>query len=180
MVVSSLLISLTVGSLAVFSESEKILGNSVAAGTVDIQLTALGTGEIAKPIDAEGLVPGEWTEWARAVIYNTVGSENVKVFFYVENLQGVCGATNLELYTGHALSNYSDDERDFLLYSGLLTGIAGSGNRVEITGHVFDYLEPNISAVIHQRAGLDVSADNSFMGTTCTWDEVFVAETVVN
>lgn len=180
MVVSSLLVSLTVGSLAVFDETERINDNTIAFGGdgVDIDLRGLTSGPMDKPIYAEDLMPGEWTDWARAVVYNTQESDNVRVFFYVEDLQGDCGMTNFELWTGYALSDYSPDERDFLLYEGPLTGISGTENRVEITGPVYEYLEPNISAVVHQRAGLDVEAGNEFIGTYCEWDEVFVAESV--
>lgn len=176
MVVSALLTSMTAGSLAVFSESESILGNSIATGVVDIDLRALSSGEIEKPISADHLVPGDWTDWARAEVYNTAGSEEVRVYFYVENRSGECGKTNLELYTGYA----GGDEMAFELYSGYLSGVAGPANRVEVTGPVWTTLEPNITAVVHQRAGLDESAGNGYMGTTCTWDEVFVAETVAN
>jgi hypothetical protein len=96
---------------------------------------------------------------------------------YVDNVSGAaCDKTNLEVYTGYAASG-ADSERGFTVYNGSLGDFTGEANREEITGYVFDpTIGPNNSAVIQQRAQLDPSADNSFMNTDCTWDEVFVGE----
>ncbi len=174
LVTGSLILSVTLGSLAVFSESEEILGNTVSAATVDIDLRSLNSGEISKPLNVSGLIPGQWTDWGRAVIYNKINSTDVKVFFYVKDVTGdACPKVNLQVTTGHAGGN----ERAFDVYNGPINGVKGPGSRVEITGYIFPLLAPNISAVVQQHAQLDGSAGNSYMGTSCTWTEVFVAET---
>jgi hypothetical protein len=127
-------------------------------------------------------MPGEFSDWARGIVFNEADSENVRLYMYVDNVEGeACPKINLDVRTGHA-ANGADSEQQFVVYSGLISGITGAENRKEITGgdapKVFNapnYLPPNTSAVIQQRVQLDPSATEAHQGT-CTWDEVFVAE----
>ncbi len=167
---------------AVFSESSNFDGNSLSTARVDIDARSEPAGGIlGKPLAVTGLVPGQYSDWARGVVYNTAGSTPVRLWMYVSNVTGgqVCDKTNLTVYTGHAADG-ADSERAFTVYSGGLQGLNGPGNRVEVTGpgKVFNPTLPvNTSAVIQQRAQLDPSADNAQSNATCSWDEVFVGET---
>lgn len=161
---------------AVFSDSDTIEGHTVSTAHVNISAVGEAGSESApKPIDADGLLPGEMTDWYRGAVHNEVDSSDVRLYMYAENLSGAaCDKINLEVTTGHA----GGDEHQYEVYNGTLSGLVGSGNRVEITGYVFDPTIPaHTSAVLQQRAELDSSADNTYQNTSCTWDEVFVAET---
>lgn len=178
-IILALIVSVGGATLAVFTQSRSILGNTVSTARIDMDLRALSSGQIVKPINVSGLVPGSWTGWGRAEIYNTALSTPIKVYFYVDNVVGdACSKINFRLTTGHAGSDAG--ERGIDVYNGLISGVTGSGQRVEITGagKIFNPTLPvNTTAVIQQRAQLDSSADNTYQNTTCTWDEIFIAET---
>ncbi|MGI5826720.1 MAG: hypothetical protein ACOX50_04895 [Patescibacteria group bacterium] len=164
---------LTIGATqAVFSDTGFIVGNTIASGSVDLTVHNFSGN---KPINSQLLVPGEFTEWGRAELFNT-GNLPVKVYMYVDELSGnACGFTNLQVATGFAGGN--EMERD--IYNGPLDELIGEENRVEVTGiPPFDVLDPNITQVIQQRAQLVPEADNSAQGESCTWREVFVAESI--
>ncbi len=177
--ITAMLVSSVGATMAVFSDQGKILGNSFSTATVNIDLRALGSGQISKPISLTGMIPGMWSDWGRVEVYNESNSTPVKAYFYVENLSGAaCNKVNLKLATGHAGSLVS--ESAITIYDGALSGIAGAGNRVAISGPgmIFNPTIPvNTTAVVTQRAQLDATASNAYQNTTCTWDEVFVAET---
>lgn len=165
---------MVVGSAkAVFSAQGTIVGNTISSATVTLQVHNLSGN---KPIDTSMLFPGQWTPDGRAELYNT-GSAPVKVYMYADNIAGAaCDKTNLMVSTGYA----GGDETLNVLYNGSLQGISGPGNRFETTaGLPFNSsLGANITQVIHQQAQLDSTADNAYQNTSCTWDEVFVAENV--
>lgn len=167
-------------TMAVFSDTASILGNTVSTGQVNIDARPEENETTAeKPVIAEGLVPGEWSDWYRMVVYNEADSTNVRAYMYVTNLEGdACNKVNLKVTTGNAADDAS--ERQFVIYNSLLTNISTPNARIELTGYVFTnptYLPANTSLVVQQQAQLDPSADNSNANASCTWDEVFVAET---
>ncbi len=158
------------GTSALFTSEGSINGNTISSGSVNLVVHNFSGN---KPINTDNMAPGDWTPWGRAELYNT-GTLPVNVYMYVNNVSGgACDKTNLEVRTGWA----GGDEFVHLLYNGSLAGITGAGNRVETTVNPpFDQLDPNISQVIQQRAQLDDSADDAYQNTSCTWDEIFVAE----
>lgn len=166
---------------AVFTDSDSFTGNTISTATVSIDARNEPAGNLPKPLNVSGLVPGEWTGWARGVVFNEATSTDVRLFMYVTNVSGVaCDKVNLDVYTGHAAGGAAS-ERSMLLHTGALSSFDDPSERVEITGsgRVFDPTIPsNTSAVIQQQAQLDASAGDSYQNTSCTWDEVFVAETV--
>lgn len=176
-VIMALIVSVGGSTVAAFTQSKQILGSTISTARIDIDLRALSSGEIPKPLNVTGLIPGEWTDWARGEVYNSSLSTPIKVYFYVTNMSGsACSKTNFYLTTGHA----GGDERAIVLYDGDINGVAGSENRIEITGagHIFNPVLPvNTTAVVQQRAQLAADAGDEYQGTSCTWDEVFVAET---
>src|SRR5690606_25827227 len=122
---------------------------------------------------------GQTSQWGRVEVYNESDSSPVKVFFYVTNITGgACAKVNLEVRTGHA--GTLAGETAMTIHSGNIYDFNGAGNRKEVTGpgRVFNPTLPvNTTAVVTQRAQLDLSADNAQMNSSCTWDEIFVAET---
>jgi hypothetical protein len=99
------------------------------------------------------------------------------MYMHVDNVTGAaCDKINLQVTTGHAGSDAGERARD--VHNAALLNIQGAGNRVEVTGiPPFATIGPNWTQVIQQRAQLDTSADDTYQNKTCTWDEVFVAET---
>lgn len=166
--------AIVVGSAkAVFSAQGTIVGNTISSATVTLQVHNFSGN---KPVNTSSLVPGQWAPDGRAELYNT-GNVPVKVYMYAANVAGAaCDKTNLKVSTGYAGGN----ETLNVLYNGSLQGINGPSNRFETTAGVpfNSSLGANISQVIHQQAQLDSSADNAQQNTSCTWDEVFVAENV--
>lgn len=161
-----------------FSASDTVSGNTIS--TAEIKLDAKGESSettLAKPISAENLVPGQYTPWARGAIHNQ-SLVPVRFYLYIDNLDGaVCPLTNLTITTGHAGSDTS--ERARTIFQGSILEIAGSANRIELTGTPpFQTVGANITQVIQQRAQLDESADNGSQDQECIWDEVFIAESV--
>jgi len=179
LVILSLMVSVGGATMAVFTQSKSVLGSTVSTARIDIDIRALSSGQISKPLNVAGLVPGQWTGWGRAEVYNSSISTPIRLFFYVDNLNGAaCNKVNFNLTTGHAGSDAS--ERSIALYNGAINSVAGVANRLEITGlgKVFNPSLPvNTTSVVQQKAQLDSSADDSYQNTSCTWDEIFVAET---
>jgi len=161
---------------SVFSDTEKISNNNLNAATVDIVLQALTTGVIDKPLNVSNLVPTQWTDWARAEIYNEDYSTKVRVFMYLENTDGLlCDETNLQVTTGVLGSDLTERGTD--IYMGPLLDLDGESNKIEVTGFGLDYLVPASKMAIQQKAQIDNNASNDVQGESCTWNEVFVAET---
>ncbi len=180
LVIVSLLTAVGGATLAVFSDTSEILGNTISTAQVDIDAHGESNNTTApKPIDESGLVPGEWTDWFRGIVYNKADSTNVRVYMYLSNVTGAaCSKTNLTVRTGFAGSDAG--ERANSMYDGSVAGLTGPGNRIELTGPVFhapDWLPYNTSLVVQQAAQLDPSAGNTYTNKSCDWSEVFVAET---
>ncbi len=159
-----------------FSATDSIGGNTISTATVKIDAKGeSGQGVMAKPVSTANLVPGEWSDWARGAVFNQ-STVPVRLYMYVDNLQGaVCPLTNLTMTTGYAGGN----ERERMVYDAKLIDLAGSAKRVEVTGNPpFPEVPAGWTQVVQQRAQLDGSADNNAQNQSCTWDEVFVAESV--
>jgi predicted ribosomally synthesized peptide with SipW-like signal peptide len=169
-------IALTVGGVsgaayALFSDTKVIGANTIQSGTVTLDIVGL----VNKPINATNMAPGNWTLDGKAGLYNT-GSLPVRLYMYVDHVVGAaCPKTNLRMKTGPA----GGDEFARTIFYEQLVNITGAGNRREVTGSPpFAILLPNWTQVVHQQAELDISADNTYKNTGCTWDEYFVAENV--
>ncbi|NCT55627.1 hypothetical protein GW755_02150 [bacterium] len=163
---------------SVFSDTERIDNNTLSSATVDITLQALTSGIIEKPVNVSNLVPTQWTDWARAEIYNEDYSTSVRVFMYLENTSGLlCDEVNLQVTTGVLGTNTAERGTD--IYLGPIVDLEGVSNKVEVTSYVSQYLGITETMAIQQRAQIDENATNDVQGETCTWDEVFVAETPV-
>ncbi|HAV11559.1 MAG TPA: hypothetical protein DCX32_03370 [Candidatus Moranbacteria bacterium] len=162
---------------AIFSDTDTITGNTV--GTATVELDAKGeaaSGIVSKPIVATNLVPGEYTDDFRGALHNQ-STVDVKLYMYLDNVVGdACDKINLTMTTGHA---GGDEYARTILNNVALSSIDTPAERVEITGvPPFETAGPNITQVVRERAQLDPSADNTYQNKTCTWDEVFVAESI--
>lgn len=161
---------------AVFSATDSIDDNTITTATItfDAKGEANAT-TLAKPLNASGLLPGEFTDWARGALYNQ-SAVPVRFYMYVDNLDGAaCPLINLRVTTGHAGSDAGERARD--VFNDPLLDLAGAANRIQVTGAPpFATAGPNITQVIQQRAQLDESAGNGSQGQSCTWDEIFIAE----
>lgn len=170
------IISLTVGATrAVFSATDVLAGNTVSTAHVEIDAKGESNAStLAKPFNETNLLPGVWTQWRRAAIENK-STVPVRLYMYVNTLTGTCDKTVLKVTTGHA----GGDERARVVYNGWLTDLDGAGHRIELTGNPpFTSIPAGWSQVIQQQAQLHDSADDNYQNTTCTWTEVFVAETL--
>ncbi len=159
-------------AFAVFRDTEFIPGNTISTGTVDIVLDN-GLGQMPDPIVAEGLMPGEFSEWTQAnVISNSSG--NVKLYFYVIDVDGdACNKTNLEIASGA--------NKEWSVYSEGLEQLEGSSHKIEVTGYEYDPTLPaGETATFFLRAGLDEAANGGSTNKTCSWTGVFLAESVVD
>lgn len=162
-----------------FSASDTVTGNTISTAELSFDVEGeASTGALAKPLVATDLVPGGWSGWARAALHND-SAVPVRIHMYVDNLDGsACPLTNLTVTTGESGSDAS--ERSRTVYAGNIMDIAGAAESIEVTG-----VPPSPTVAAHgtqhvqQRAQLDPSADNGAQGWHCTWDEIFVAESVV-
>ena len=167
----------SVATWAVFSFTDSITGNTV--GTATVLLDAKGeaaTGIVSKPIVASNLVPGQYTDYFRGALWNK-STVAVKLYMYLDNVTGAaCDKINLTMTTGHA---GGDEYARTILSDVPLANVTGAGYRVEITGvPPFATCGAGITQVVREKAQLDASAGNSYQNKTCTWDEVFVAESL--
>jgi len=176
--ISALLVSSIGSTMAVWTHKEEILGNTITTGQIEIVLQGLTSGEIDKPLNITGLFPGEWSKWGRVEVKNAVNSTPVKVYFYVENVVGdACSKVNIELKMDQVgQDQHNQQQHEHSLYSGLLSNVTGDVKRVELTGD-HSTLDVNHLLALKQKVQLDNSADDTFQNKTCTWTEVFKAET---
>lgn len=171
---------------ALWSDSETITGNKVQAGTISIDLRGLDGKPINEVVSGDaihgtgGMLPGEWTDWAKVEIYND-GTREQKQYMHLSNIvashSGYCALHSIELArdtNGDLVPNETIGTYSF-------ADLNGPGNRIEV-GRDFGggKVPDDYTTVLLQRVKLDASAPNSFneTGATCTWDEVFTAEQV--
>ncbi len=175
------------GTYAAWTASTTIEGNTLSTATVSLGQT----GNIEKPIEGDNMIPGEYTEPARAGIYNT-GTVPLRIYMHTDNLSddstgGICDYTLLSLYTGHANGSPSVDG-DGRIIDGQnneaeryieTKSVLDWATQEELTGiPPFNELGANITQIIWQQAQLDPDAPQHLQGQTCTWDEVFTGETL--
>ncbi len=175
---------------ATWSATTTIEGNTVSTATVSLSQT----GNIDKPIEGTNMVPGDYTDKAKTGIFNE-GTVPLSLHMHTDDLSdtdssGVCAYTNLSLYTGHAngtpdvdgdgkIIDGENNEAERHIVTKSVLDWMGSGNSEELTDiPPFEYLDANTTQVIWQQAQLDENAPSSVQGQTCTWNEVFVGETI--
>ncbi|MEX0895541.1 MAG: hypothetical protein WDZ94_01220 [Patescibacteria group bacterium] len=175
-------VTMTIGATqALFSDSETIAENTVSAAVINLDLLGLNSGEINKPLNITDLVPGAHSEWARVRLMND-SNVPVDAYMYLTGVSGAaCSMTNIEVATGLKDFTNQASERTQSIYSGPVSGMQGAANRKEVniagTGHI-NGIPANTDHVVQQRAQLDSEAGNNLQGDSCTWNEVFVIESI--
>ncbi len=158
------------GTMAVFSDSELISGNTVGAASV--VLTLDDSAELSKPIEAENLLPGQRSEVFEVEVIND-STVPANAYMYVENLSGEapdsetdnsCQVTDLEVWV---------EDRSGVKYHGPVTG-ATIDDRILLA----ENLEAggNGQVTVYQQARLNPEVGDEYQGSSCVWDEVFVLE----
>lgn len=165
LVVVSLLAAVGGSAFALFRDTEYIPGNTISTGAVDISLTGENA-QLPNPINAAGLLPGEWSEWSKVNVTNN-SSSDVDVYFYVTNVDGAaCHDTNLEFAT-------AESEEGTALFNSNIYDVKGVNNKVKI-------VDPNLAvdatAAFKIRAGLSLDAETHGQSKSCSWTGVFMAE----
>ena len=92
--------SVVAATQAVFSSTGYIAGNTMTSASVNLVVHNFSANKPIGTIPAN-LVPGEWTPWGRAELYNT-GNVSVRVYMYLDSMAGTCDKTNLRVTTGYA------------------------------------------------------------------------------
>ncbi|MFS8130361.1 MAG: hypothetical protein ACMG57_00115 [Candidatus Dojkabacteria bacterium] len=165
LVVVSLLAAVGGSAFALFRDTEYIPGNTISTGALDISLTGEDA-QLPNPIKADGLLPGEWSDWSKVNVTNN-SSTDVDVFFYVTNVEGAaCHDTNLEFAT-------AESEEGTALFNANIYDVKGVNNKVEI---VDPSLVMNATAAFKVRAGLAADAEVHGPSESCSWTGVFMAE----
>jgi hypothetical protein len=154
---------------AVFSDTERIAGNTIGAAVVDISLVPNAQETLQKPIAAGNLVPGEMSDWYYINVDND-GTVESNVFMRTENFDGtgkICANTNLQVEANSGSGWYNK-------YDGTVFLAAAPPIQLKVAP-----LADGETLQVRQRVQLDENAPDSAQGETCTWDEVFTAENVV-
>lgn len=164
------------GTYSFFSATDTISDNMITTASISFSAEGEANGTtLAKPINASGLFPGGFSPWARAALQND-STFPLRYFMYVTNVVGeACDEVNLTVATGVEGSDAS--ERTANVYLGNLMDLVGEANR-ELVSNVppFDPAPAGSTQIIQQRAQLDTDANNDVQNESCTWDEVFIAE----
>lgn len=175
MIALGLLVAATTATMAVFSDQDKVLGNTISAAHLTIDAREV----LNKPLVISHLLPGEWSETGTVDLYND-GDVPQRQWMYVENIQGaLCSYVTLKI--GYSWGGVGDFDHTFGQWS--LWSLNGAANK-KLVGRE-DPIMPDDPAHTYisttrlvQKALLDTSTPNSFNtdpSATCTWDEVFVA-----
>jgi len=178
-----LAVGLTAGSAnAWFSAQANFSLGIITTAKVDITSSGEdGRKCITDPFHIKDLIPGRPTRWTRGSIFNETGSTPVRLFMYAQDVKGKCDHINLQIFTGKldGDDNFNDPKN---IYDGRLVDFDAK-HKVEITGpgRIYEHtLSNGESAIIQQRAQLGADADENDQGQSCTWEEVFYAETPLN
>lgn len=175
--------ALAVGAtIAAFSASDDITGNTLATATVSIAAAGVATGGFTvKPVDADDLVPGGVDEDEfQAEITNT-SDVPLNLYMYLTSpTGGSCSKTKLawqsyDVTTATVLFGYATaptliTEPNFAL----LSTFDDISEKVLIASST-----PPLGKVrVRQKVGLDTSATDDDAGG-CVWTETFYGETVL-
>ena len=158
--------AVTAATAAVFNAEDKVLGNTVTS----VKLTIDAREVVNKPLNDLLLLPGQWGNPGTVDLYNN-GNVAQRQFMYVENISGdLCDYVQLKL--GYSYVDPNDFDVVFDTYN--LSALAGEANKIYVGRS--DPVGANITTRLVQQPKLHVDAPNDVQNSTCTWDEVFLAE----
>jgi predicted ribosomally synthesized peptide with SipW-like signal peptide len=163
---------------AVFSDTEKIEGNTIATGEVKMNLTWHN-----KPYAVENAYPGWWSDWGWVNIQSQPGSVPMEAFLSFEKTSGSTDLYNkLRLLLVADYNSSCDGAHEVVVYDGLLKNFphwkAVSGPEFWTHGTEQDGSGPgdnipeNWSVRLCQKVGVDISAGDDLENTSVTFDEI--------
>lgn len=167
-VVVALAASVAGGTMALFSDSDSVLGNTVSSAHLTIDAREV----INKPLNDVNLLPGQWGDVGVVDLYND-GNVPQRQYMYIQNVQGdLCPYIQLKLgYSYNAQGSPHSMDVVYGTYS--LSEIRGSANMHNVGRS--DPVNANSTTRLVQQPYVVVDAPNSVQQATCTWDEVFYA-----
>ncbi|RJR28277.1 hypothetical protein C4561_00240 [candidate division WWE3 bacterium] len=158
--------AVTAATAAVFNDKDQVLGNTVTS----VKLTIDAREVVNKPLNDLLLLPGEWGDPGTVDLYND-GNVAQRQFMYIENISGdLCDYVQLKL--GYSWVDPNDFDVTFGTYN--LSDLEGEANKMYVGRS--DPVGANITTRLVQQPYLLVATPNEVQNSTCTWDEVFLAE----
>lgn len=168
-------------TIAAFTASDTITGNTIATATVRIDAAEVATGGATpKPVNASNLIPGEVDPHKYEAQITNNSSVPLNLYMYMTSSTGpACDKTKLAWQSTNStgttvLHGYTteptlitDSNFDFLSAMNTLT------EKVLIASST----APGATIIVRQKVGLDTTATNSDQGG-CTWTDTFYGETV--
>jgi len=163
----ALLVVATSATLAVFSDEDKVLGNTITAAHLTLDAREV----INKPMNLGPMLPGDWCPNAVVDLYNDGNVEHYQ-YMYVENVVGdLCPYVELKL--GYSYNDQDPHSMDVVYGTFPLSALKDVGKKVEVGR--WDPMPVNYTTRLVQIAHIMEAAGNDVQMDTCTWDEVFVA-----
>lgn len=161
---------------AIFTTQDSVVGNTVATGTLQMQINEGAN----KPINVSNWKPGDSISgWFDA--FNK-GTLNAEYWFYAQKTSGdnVLGEQLMIQLRDGGYTGACDGP---IIYNGLLKNVGGFANKTETSDNNVhaastpggDDIRAGWTQRICQTVWLPDSADNSVMGKTFTFDEVMYA-----
>ena len=155
---------------AYFTAEESVMGNTIAAGRLDLDLRE----EVSHGITLTGLMPSQdqWTNPMKLEVYNTsLSSEPVKYRFYSE-LDTESEASfydKLRVIVRHDHATETHDPFDWpIVYEGPLKDMMIVSN--ETSGIISETLGVNDTHVYYLQFRLASTAGNEYQGASATFD----------
>ncbi len=165
----------TIALTLLASQSVQVLFSDTVTLTTDL---SIATSEVSfeiediqgKPIDAVGLVPGEWSEVGSFKLTNSPNSMPIKTYLHIKNMdEKICGYLNIKVEAEYNNSRY-------IVYDGELEKLNGENDSIELTVSELDFLNPNEELTVYQQIQLDGEANKNTQGESCIWDEFIVGK----
>ncbi|KKR06015.1 MAG: hypothetical protein UT34_C0001G0055 [candidate division WS6 bacterium GW2011_GWF2_39_15] len=187
-ILSSLVVIAALGALAVsstlavFSDTEIISGNTIATSTLDLTLNH----SEGKPFSIENAVPGTMSEWEYADIFNSgdLPFEAYMSFDMTSGAPALWNAVVVELETagGDGICN-TDDFAENTIYNGPIADFADEtlvstidfwhlANEDDASGTPEDNVRAGWTERICQRVGVAEDAPEEAMDASVTFDEI--------
>lgn len=165
-----LLVAATTATMAVFSDEDQVLGNTISVAHLTIDAREVHN----KPMMVSNLLPGQWGDSGAVDLYND-GNVAQRQWMYVENIQGdLCDYVYLKL--GYSFNVPSGTWNFDHVYGTYKLSDLVEANKM-LVGRS-DPVAANNTTRLVQQAYLDTTTPNSFNvvpAPSCTWDEIFVA-----
>jgi len=175
----------TGATVALFTDTKTITGNTFATGVLKLTLNK----SAGKPFNVSNAYPGYSTGWEYMDIFNNAANSTLPFEAYMTVSQTGGDATlwnwlKIEMKTSGGNSDCNDgDAGEGTIYSGWINNfpvkkLVSSANYWHLaneddgSGSPADNIRVGYSERVCQRVWLPLSADNSVMGKSVTFDEI--------